>query len=188
MSTGGGVRAIAATPRRLLATLLVLTLMTGVVDAVSYLGLGRVFTANMTGNVVLLGFALGGARGFSVPALAASTAGFVGGAVGGGRLGRRLPAPPRGVVVPLALETALLAAAAALALGLAPDTGDRRRYAVIAVVAAAMGLRNAWVRRLGVADLSTTVLTSTLTGLAADSPPAGGQGQRAARRAGAVCS
>jgi len=80
----------------------------------------------------------------------------------------------------------LLAAAAALALGLAPDTGDRRRYAVIAVVAAAMGLRNAWVRRLGVADVSTTVLTSTLTGLAADSPAAGGQGQRAARRAGAV--
>jgi hypothetical protein len=49
----------------------------------------------MTGNVVLLGFALGGASGFSVPALAVSTGGFVAGALGGGRLGRHLPAPAR---------------------------------------------------------------------------------------------
>ena len=43
--------------------LLVLTFTTGLVDAVSYLALGRVFTANMTGNVVLLGFGIAGSGG-----------------------------------------------------------------------------------------------------------------------------
>ena len=51
----------------LLYALTSLTVVSGLVDAVSYLGLGHVFTANMTGNVVLLGFATAGAPGFSVP-------------------------------------------------------------------------------------------------------------------------
>src|SRR5580704_12648879 len=51
----------------LVLSLATLTVVSGVVDAVSYFGLGHVFTANMTGNVVLIGFALAGAPGFSSP-------------------------------------------------------------------------------------------------------------------------
>jgi Protein of unknown function (DUF1275) len=47
----------------LLLALSLLTVVTGLVDAACYLGLGRVFTANMTGNVVLLAFGAAGRRG-----------------------------------------------------------------------------------------------------------------------------
>src|SRR5499426_735202 len=67
--------------------LMVLTVNTGLGDAVSVLGLGRVFTANMTGNVVFLGFAAAGVPGFSVARALVSLAGFVVGAALGGRLG-----------------------------------------------------------------------------------------------------
>ena len=53
-----GVRAARSIRHPLSRALLVLTFSTGLVDAVSYLGLGRVFTANMTGNIVLLGLAV----------------------------------------------------------------------------------------------------------------------------------
>src|SRR5690349_21858580 len=59
------------------ALLLGLTVLTGVVDAVSILALGRVFVANMTGNVVFIGFALAGAAGFSLAASLAALAGFL---------------------------------------------------------------------------------------------------------------
>src|SRR5262249_59224931 len=83
--------------RQLLVVLLALTFVTGIVDAVSYLGLGHVFTANMTGNVVLLGFAVAGASGLSVTRSSLSLVAFLAGAVCGGRR-RPLPihtAPPR---------------------------------------------------------------------------------------------
>src|SRR6266568_2112734 len=74
----------------LLVTLLVLTVVSGLVDAVSYLGLGHVFTANMTGNVVLLGFAAAGASGFSAPACLTSLGSSLIGAAAAGRIARRL--------------------------------------------------------------------------------------------------
>src|SRR5438105_8483440 len=67
--------------------LLALTVVTGLVDAFSYLVLGHVFVANMTGNVVFLAFALAGASGFSVPASLSALGAFSIGAVAGGRLG-----------------------------------------------------------------------------------------------------
>src|SRR5438034_8566214 len=70
--------------------LLVLTITTGVIDAISVLGLGRVFTANMTGNTVFLGFALAGVPGFSPLRSVAALAAFLVGAVVGGRLGVHL--------------------------------------------------------------------------------------------------
>ena len=74
-----------------LAPLLVtLTFVTGLVDAFSYLALGHVFVANMTGNVVFLGFALAGARGFSVTASLVALAAFWCGALAGGRIGSML--------------------------------------------------------------------------------------------------
>src|SRR5438105_6006964 len=67
--------------------LLALTVVTGLVDAFSYLVLGQVFVANMTGNVVFLGFALAGASRFSAPASLSALGAFSIGAVAGGRLG-----------------------------------------------------------------------------------------------------
>jgi uncharacterized membrane protein YoaK (UPF0700 family) len=81
--------------RLLLATLLVLTMVSGLVDAVSYLGLGHVFTANMTGNVVLLGFAAAGASGFSAPACLTSLGSFLVGAAAAGRIARQERWPAR---------------------------------------------------------------------------------------------
>src|SRR2546430_2867843 len=74
-------------PASLPLLLLVLTVTTGLIDAVSVLGLGRVFTANMTGNVVFLGFAAAGVPGFSIARAVMSLVGFSVGAVLGGRLG-----------------------------------------------------------------------------------------------------
>src|SRR3954451_19503983 len=66
--------------------LILLTIVTGLVDAVSYLALGHVFVANMTGNVVFLGFAVVDAEDFSVPASLTAIAAFLFGALAGGRL------------------------------------------------------------------------------------------------------
>lgn len=168
--------------------LLVLTVTTGVVDAVSFLGLGRVFTANMTGNVLFLAFAMAGADGLSVGASLLALACFLGAAVGGGRLARAMEpsSPRRWLVTSGGVETSLLAGAAAAAIGLPVDGSFGRAWPVIGLTAAAMGLRNATVRRLGATDLTTTVLTLTLTGLAADSSLAGGTNPRPARRVGSV--
>ena len=76
-------------PGPLPALLVTLTVVTGVVDAVSYLALGHVFVANMTGNVVFLGFALAGAPGLSAPAALAALAAFLLGALAGGRIAVR---------------------------------------------------------------------------------------------------
>src|SRR5437879_4984827 len=81
-------------PATLPPVLLVLTVTTGLIDAVSVLGLGRVFTANMTGNVVFLGFALARVPGFSAVRSLAALAAFLAGAVIGGRLGIRLDGSP----------------------------------------------------------------------------------------------
>jgi uncharacterized membrane protein YoaK (UPF0700 family) len=164
--------------------LIALTAATGVVDAVSYLGLGRVFTANMTGNVVLLGFGLGGSDVAWVAGSLTSLAAFIGGAVIGGRVTKlggdgRHQRLMRG----LAVESALIVSATIISL---PARGDAGRLILIGLLAAAMGVRNATVRRLAEPDLTTTVLTLTLTGLVADSRLAGGSGGHALLRGGAV--
>src|SRR5277367_1311263 len=75
-----------------LAPLLVaLTFVTGLVDAASYLKLGHVFVANMTGNVAFLGLALAGAGGLSATASLVALGSFLLGALGGGWLGSRNP-------------------------------------------------------------------------------------------------
>jgi uncharacterized membrane protein YoaK (UPF0700 family) len=173
-----------------------LTLVTGLVDAACYLGLGRVFTANMTGNVVLLAFGATGAQGLPVLAPTVSLVVFLVGATVGGRLASRLVGPPGGqvpasvrrrwVMVVLVGELGLVAVAGVVALGLPVGGGGARRYVVIGLLAAALGLQNATVRRLAVPDVTTTVLTLTLTGLAADSWLAGGHSPRAGRRLAAV--
>jgi uncharacterized membrane protein YoaK (UPF0700 family) len=76
--------------------------------------------------------------------------------------------------------------AGVVAVGLPVGGGGARRYVVIGLLAAGLGLQNATVRRLAVPDVTTTVLTMTLTGLAADSWFAGGRNPRAGRRVAAV--
>jgi len=168
--------------------LLALTAVTGLVDAISVLGFG-IFTANMTGNVVFLGFAAAGAQGFSMARSITSLASFLAGAAIGGRLSIALDSTRRRWLLTFAVcEAALLfvAALAAIDLEIGSAAPPIRLYSVIALMATAMGLRNATVRRLAVPDLTTTVLTLTLTGMASDSSLAGGKNPRVGRRFGSV--
>jgi uncharacterized membrane protein YoaK (UPF0700 family) len=166
---------------------LVLTFTTGLVDAVSYLGLGRVFTANMTGNVVLLGFGIAGGNGLPVFAPVLSLAAFLVGAGAGGVLAKRMgDRHPEHIARALAIEVSLLGLAAVLAAAVTIRANAASGDLVIALLAFAMGVRNATVRRIGVPDLTTTVLTMTLTGLAADSRVLGGSGEGTPRRLAAV--
>jgi uncharacterized membrane protein YoaK (UPF0700 family) len=169
--------------RPLIVTLLGLTAVTGLVDAVSFLGLGRIFTANMTGNFVLLGFALAGVQGLSVVRSTTALAGFAAGSVVGARLTRPERSAPRQLLIAMGCEVALLLAAGVVTIGQTGDPVSLPAYIVITFLAVAMGLRSAAVRRVAVPDLTTTVLTLTLAGLAADSVLAGGHGLRTGRRA-----
>jgi uncharacterized membrane protein YoaK (UPF0700 family) len=168
----------------LLPPLLVgLTVITGLVDAFSYLTLGHVFVANMTGNVVFLAFGLVGVGGFSVVTSLVAIGAFILGALGGGffrsrlssRLHRQLAAATGSQLLLLVAGVILSAVAGGVLHG-------GLRYGLVAVLAVAMGIQNATARGLAVPDLTTTVLTMTITGIAADTHAAGGTGSRAGRR------
>jgi uncharacterized membrane protein YoaK (UPF0700 family) len=147
----------------------VLTVLTGVVDAVSILSLGRVFVANMTGNVVFIGFALAGANGFSLSASLSALAGFLIGAALAGLLVERLGSHRGRVMIATAGGELVLIIVAVVAVAVGgADLSTRVKVAVAALLALAMGAQNAAVRQLKVFDLTTTVLTMTLTGLASD--------------------
>jgi len=163
--------------------LMMLTMVTGLVDAVSYLSLGHVFVANMTGNIAFLGFAVADAREFSIAASLAATAAFLAGALAGGRLGAAIGSHRgRYLAVAIFIEIAALGAAFFAVTASADPHAEVLRYELIVLLALAMGLQNATARRIGVPDLTTTVLTLTLTGLAADSTVAGGSNPRPGRR------
>jgi uncharacterized membrane protein YoaK (UPF0700 family) len=151
------------------ALLLLLTVLTGVIDAVSILALGRVFVANMTGNVVFTGFALAGAAGFSLGSSLAALAGFLVGAFAGGAFVAR-SGGHRGLLLGRATVVQLLFVGIALIVALSSDVpfATEQQIALSALCALAMGLQNSVVRKLAVPDLTTTVLTMTLTGIAAD--------------------
>jgi uncharacterized membrane protein YoaK (UPF0700 family) len=166
--------------------LLALTLVTGLVDAVSILALGRVFVANMTGNVVFSGFAIAGAPGFSLSASAFALAGFLAGAALGGRLTRqtghdralhlRAATVAELVLVAAALVIAVTSGGPAASHGTLHLTGGHAvapfsaavTDSLALVLAVAMGIQNSAARKLAVPDLTTTVLTMTLTGIGAD--------------------
>ncbi len=178
---------------RLSIGLLALTAVSGIVDAVSFLGLGHIFTANMTGNVVFLAFAAVGTPGISVALCITSLAAFVSGAVIGGYLCRGIAGSMRchWLRVSATCEAALLFAAAIAVIALDGDSTalQDRQYAVIVLLAVAMGLRSATVRQLAVPDLTTTtVVTTTLTGLVADLALADSSNSHASRRAGSIAS
>lgn len=197
MAMEAGARRLDAVRRTdpLLVALGLLTLVTGLVDAACYLGLGRVFTANMTGNVVLLSFGAAGTQGLPVLGPTVSLVVFLVGAAGGGWLAARRIGPANTAVsasarrrwlsITLLVELGLVITAGGVAIGLPVGGGGGRHYTVIALLAAALGLQNATVRRLAVPDVTTTVLTLTLTGLAADFGLAG-RSPRVGRRLAAV--
>jgi uncharacterized membrane protein YoaK (UPF0700 family) len=164
-----------------------MTFVTGLVDAFSYLVLGHVFVANMTGNVVFLAFALAGAPGFSILASLIALGAFVLGSSGGGLLGSRL-GQHRGhlLTVAAALQALLLAIAVVPAALSGNPVAPAFSYGLIIVLGLAMGLQNATARKLAVPDLTTTVLTLTIVGMAADSRLVGGNGSKAGRRLMAV--
>src|SRR3989454_8368309 len=175
--------------RMLMALLYFFTAVTGLVDAVSYIGLGHVFTANMTGNVVFLGFALAGTPGLSVPRFLAALAAFSFGALIGGHIAASLEpiSRHRWTTAAFGTEAILLVGATLASVSYQSSSADATRlHTVIVLTAAAMGVRNATVRKIGLPDLTTTVLTLTITGLAADSSLAGGANPRWQRRISSV--
>lgn len=172
--------------------LLLLSVTTGLVDAISVLGLGKVFTANMTGNVVFLGFAASGAPGFTFAPYVVAIASFMAGAMIAGRVGKHHAGLPlrRWLLTAASVEAISLWIAAAVAVGfdVAAQSPGSSVYIIIALTGFAMGFRNATIRQLKVPDLTTTVLTLTITGLAADSAVAGGANPNWARRLGSVAA
>ena len=167
----------------------VATAITGLIDAISYLALGHVFTANMTGNVVFLAFAVAGVPGLSLTRSLTALVAFLIGALIGGRVATRLSGvlTPSWITTALSLESALLLVATLAAINFRDSSGSSfQLYSIIVLTACAMGIRNATVRKLAIPDLTTTVLTLTITGIAADSRFAGGTSPRWARRLLAV--
>jgi uncharacterized membrane protein YoaK (UPF0700 family) len=170
--------------------LLGMTIVTGLVDAVSFLSLGRVFTANMTGNILVLAFSTARVSGLSIARSSTALLSFLVGAIFGGRIMAKASA---GAQIQFAaqaflLEVAFLFAASLCAIGytgrLLEDSFQT--FALIALMALAMGARTAAVRKLAIPDLTTTVLTLTITGIAADSSIAKGNNPRLARRVESV--
>lgn len=147
--------------------LVLLTIFTGLVDAFSYMELGSVFVANITGNVIFLGFGLGGSGAVTGSAL--STLFFCAGAVVGGRLTFTGPVH-RGILLGVAsLVQAVPLVASAWIVTSYGHTDAFHRGLLIAVLATAMGWQFAIVRRVNVPDVRTVVVTTTITALVADS-------------------
>jgi uncharacterized membrane protein YoaK (UPF0700 family) len=165
--------------RSTVVSLLLLTFATGLVDAVSVLALGHVFVANMTGNVIFLGFWFVPRSGVDLTAAIVAFVSFLAGTVLGGRLARHIDSEVRlWLSVALGVEVVVL-----LTLSILAGTGvlnyrDNTKLILIAGLAMTFGSQNATARQFGIQELSTTVLTSTIVGLGFDSRLAGGTGHR----------
>jgi uncharacterized membrane protein YoaK (UPF0700 family) len=139
--------------------LLALAAGAGIVDALSYLGLGKVFTANMTGNTVLLGVAVATGQGGDAARSGVALGGFCLGVAAGVALTRRGRPWPHAVAPALWLEAAALALL--LVLWAAVGVGSIR-YGLIAAAGVAMGSQSAAVRASDVRGVNTTFMTGTL--------------------------
>jgi uncharacterized membrane protein YoaK (UPF0700 family) len=159
--------------------LLLLTLATGLADAISILVLGHVFVANMTGNVIFLGFWLAPKSSIDLTAVAVALPTFVCSTIISGRLRRHFGERTRPWITSvLTTEIVLL-----VALSILAGTGvlryhDNTKLIMIGVLAVTFGLQHSSARQFGIQELSTTVLTSTIVSLGLDSRLAGGTGAR----------
>lgn len=170
-----------------LTTMLALTFTTGIIDALGYLGLDRVFTANMTGNVVILGMAIAQADGLPIIGPVVALLAFMLGAVFGGRVMRSARTGWSGRSTwAFATTGAIVAVLGIGCLLVTPEEGTAWAYVITGLLGFAMGLQAAAARRLAVADVTTVVVTSTIVGLASDSKLAGGTNKNWVRRLLAV--
>jgi uncharacterized membrane protein YoaK (UPF0700 family) len=165
--------------RSTVVALLLLTFATGLVDAISVLVLGHVFVANMTGNVIFLGFWFVPHSGVDMTAAVVAFVSFLTGTVLGGRFARHLDREVRvWITASLGTEVVLLVVLAVLAGTGVVNYHDDGKLILIAGLAVTFGAQNAAARQFGIQELSTTVLTSTLVGIGVDSRLAGGTGER----------
>ncbi len=161
------------------AALLLLTFATGLADSISILVLGHVFVANMTGNVIFLGFWLAPKTSIDLTAVAVALPTFVCTTILSGRLHRLFGERTRPwISTVLATEIALLAALSILAGAGVLHYHDNSKLIMIGVLAVTFGLQHSSARQFGIQELSTTVLTSTIVSLGLDSRLAGGTGER----------
>lgn len=168
-------------------TLLALTFVTGIVDAVGFLALGQVFAAMMTGNVLFFGFGIAGASGASVVGPLVGVAAFMAGGVTGSLLDSESgEGESRGLIAAIGFEVALVAAAAVVALLVEVRADEGSAYAVLAMLALAMGARSTVVRRRSLAELPTNVVTLTLANLATAASPVTASGDHLVLRSSAV--
>jgi uncharacterized membrane protein YoaK (UPF0700 family) len=184
------MQTVAANRGALTIALVALTFSTGLIDALSFIAIGHVFTANMTGNIVFLAFAVGGAQGLSAARSGASLLAFMAGALCGGLFNVRHSSWTQARLLKhaSAIEAALLVIATSFAVitGSKQEITPNAAYGLIVLTAVAMGFRNAVVRKLAVADVTTTVLTLTVTGFASDSSLASGTNPRWKRRLASI--
>ena len=175
------------TDRLHLWLMLILTFSTGVIDAVGYLGLDRVFTGNMTGNVVLLGMAFAGGADLPILRPALALVFFMVGAALAGRVLRKGPEGWSGRTSSKFLTVTVGLTALAVFVALVDVTAEESLGSITtSVLATVMGVQAATAKRLKVAEITTVVVTSTITGLASDSRLAGGKSPFWARRASAI--
>ena len=155
--------------RMRLSLMMALTFVTGALDAVGYLGLDRIFTGNMTGNIVILGMAAAGGNGLPVLGPALALVAFVlGAAVAGAILKRRPSGWNVRVTVLLGIGTVMLSAAGVV-LTQTDTHPEWIRVAIACAIAVQMGSQALIARFLAVKDMTTVVVTSTLASLAGES-------------------
>jgi uncharacterized membrane protein YoaK (UPF0700 family) len=177
--------------RALYGTLLGLTFVSGLVDAASFISLGHVFAANMTGNIVFMAFAISGVSGMSfLRSFVALISGLAGGVVAGA-LDSKVRWRRRTAWLSLAcwIEAALLAIATLIVWhSHSQPLNTTTTEIVIVLIGFAMGLRNGTVRKLAVPDMMTTALTFVIASLAFDSSIAGGTNARWQIRVASIIS
>lgn len=153
------------------ALVVLLTAVTGAVDAIGFTRLGGVFTSVMTGNMVLLGVSAGKSDVSLGIHTGVAFVCFISGSLVGARVAGHATKDqdfwPRPILTALALELAVLTVFAIWweSVGAVP-TGSSE-YAMLGINAVALGIQSAAVLRFGISGLSTTYLTGTLTQLVA---------------------
>ncbi|WSB57801.1 DUF1275 family protein [Streptomyces cellulosae] len=168
---------------RLAVTAALLSYAAGAGDAFAFTELGGVFTANMTGSLVLSG--LTGRPGYGALVAATALAAFLAAVYAASRAAPKGPGPRWGgiravLVAVVALDLTVLALKS-----VAPAPGTALRLLSLAASAAAMGGQTAAAKRAaGSSGVTTTFVTGTLTSLAQDA--ADGSSRHAAVRVGAV--
>ena len=165
-----------------LGLMLALTFSTGVIDAVGYLGLDKVFTGNMTGNVVILGMALAGANGLPIVGPVIALLLFMTGAAISGRTLKGRPAGWSHLNTALFGFVGVILLVAALVALFVAERPEWLNLVLTGALGLAMGVQAGAARHIGVADVTTVVVTSTIVGLAFDSVFGGGGNKNWARR------